>query len=156
MDDNSWTHTKLDVEEYLDSGADISSGLIQVLRLNLEVGQNDEKAREGVVKSMKALLKDKEGTPFHKGNKSDLPAKVRVVVEELGKKISAASIAYMEHDEVIRFITPRHKKSGGGFYKTNKEFANANKKRLMTRLKKEFRDGKWDGTVAGLLPVEEE
>ena len=63
MDDNSWTHTKLDVEEYLDSGADISSGLIQVLRLNLEVGQNDEKAREGVVKSMKALLKDKEGTP---------------------------------------------------------------------------------------------
>ena len=156
MDDNTWTHIKLDVEEYLDSGADISSGLIQVLRLNLEVGQNDEKAREGVVKSMKALLKDKEGTPFHKGNKSDLPAKVRVVVEQLGKKIFSASLDYMEHDPVIRFITPRHKKSGGGFYKTTREFANANKKRLMTRLKKEFRDGKWDGTVAGLMPVEEE
>ena len=156
MEDNEWTHIKLDVEEYLDSGADLSAGLIQVLRLNIEVGESDVKARKGVVKSMKALLKDKEGTPFHKGNKSDLPAKVRVVVEQLGKKMYAASIAYMEHDEVIRFITPRHKKSGGGFYKTNKEFANANKKRLMTRLKKEFRDGKWNGTVAGLMPVEEE
>jgi len=156
MEDNEWTHIKLDVEEYLDSGAELSAGLIQVLRLNIEVGESDVKARKGVVKSMKALLKDKEGTPFHKGNKSDLPAKVRVVVEQLGKRVYAASIAYMEHDEVIRFITPRHKKSGGGFYKTNKEFANANKKRLMTRLKKEFRDGKWDGTVAGLMPVEEE
>ena len=156
MDDNTWTHIKLDVEEYLDSGADISSGLIQVLKLNLEVGQNDEKARDGVVKSMKALLKDKEGTPFHKGNKSDLPAKVRVVVEQLGKTVYNASITYMGYHAVIRYITPRHKKSGGGFYKSDKEFALANKKRLMTRLKKEFRDGRWDGTVAGLMPVEEE
>ena len=65
-----------------------------------------------------------------------------------------ASMAYMK-DELMQLITPRHKKSGG-FYKTHKEFANANKKRLMTRLKKEYRLGLWDGTIDGLLPLEEE
>ena len=156
MEDEKWTHIKLDVEEYLDSGAEISDGIKQVLRLNLEVGDNDEKARTGVWKSLKALLKGREGTPFHKGNKSDLPAKIRVNVERLGKTMYNASMAYMEHDEIMQYITPRHKKSGGGFYKTHKEFANANKKRLMTRLKKEYRLGLWDGTVEGLTPLEEE
>ena len=136
MEDNRWTHIKLDVEEYLESGAELSNGIRQVLELNLQVGDNDEKAREGVWKSLKALLKGREGTPFHKGNKSDLPAKVRVIVERLGKTMHSASMAYMEYDGIMQYITPRHKKSGGGFYKTHKEFANANKKRLMTRLKK--------------------
>ena len=156
MEDNKWTHIKLDVEEYLESGAKLSDGLRQVIELNLQVGDNDEKARIGVWKSLKALLKGKEGTPFHKGNKSDLPAKVRVNVERLGKTMYSASMVYMEYDDIMQYITPRHKKSGGGFYKTHKEFANANKKRLMTRLKKEYRLGLWDGTVEGLTPLEEE
>lgn len=156
MEDNRWTHIKLDVEEYLESGAELSVGLRQVLELNLQVGDNDEKAREGVVKSLRALLRGREGTPFHKGNKSDLPAKVRVNVERLGKTMHSASMAYMEYDDIMQYITPRHKKSGGGFYKSHKEFANANKKRLMTRLKKEYRLGVWDGTIEGLTPLEEE
>ncbi len=156
MEDEKWTHIKLDVIEYLESGAEISDGIRQVLELNLQVGDNDEKAREGVVKSLRALLKGKEGTPFHKGNKSDLPAKVRVNVERLGKMMHGASMAYMEYDDIMQYITPRHKKSGGGFYKSHKEFANANKKRLMTRLKKEYRLGVWDGTIEGLRPLEEE
>ena len=156
MEDNKWTHIKLDVEEYLESGAKLSDGLRQVVELNLQVGDNDEKARIGVVKSLKALLKDREGTPFHKGNKSDLPAKVRVNVERLGRTMFGASMEYMEYNRLMQYITPRHKKSGGGFYKTHKEFANANKKRLMTRLKKEYRLGLWDGTLEGLIPLEEE
>ena len=156
MEEDKWQNAKLDVEEYLESGAELSDGLIQILRLNLEVGDNDEKARLGVLKSLKALLRDKEGTPFHKGNKSDLPAKVRVVVERLGKFMHGASMAYMESSSVMKFITQRHKKSGGGFYKTHKEFADANKKRLITRLKKEYRLGQWDGTLTGLMPLEEE
>lgn len=156
MEDEKWEHIKLDVEEYLDSGADISDGLKQVLRLNLDIGDNDEKARKGVAKSLKALLHDKEGTPFHKGNKSDLPARVRVVVEKLGKLMYNASIEYMNHNDLMLYITPRHKKSGGGFYKTPKEYATANKKRLMTRLKKEYRQGSWNGTVEGLIPLIDE
>ena len=156
MEDEKWTHIRLDVEEYLESGAEISDGIRQVLELNLQVGDNNEKAREGVWKSLKALLKGKEGTPFHKGNKSDLPAKVRVNVERLGKTMYSASMQYMEYNRLMQYITPRHKKSGGGFYKTHKEFANANKKRLMTRLKKEYRLGLWDGTLEGLIPLEEE
>lgn len=156
MEEDKWQNVKLDVEEYLESGAELSDGLIQILRLNLEVGDNDERARVGVLKSLKALLKDKEGTPFHKGNTSDLPAKIRVNVARLGKTMYEASLKYMEYDKVMQYITPRHKKSGGGFYKTHKEYALANKKRLMTRLKKEFRAGLWDGTIEGLLPFEEE
>lgn len=156
MEEDKWENIKLDVVEYLESGAELSVGLRQVIELNLQVGDNDEKARTGVLKSLKALLSGKEGTPFHKGNKSDLPAKVRVNVQKLGKIMHGASMAYMEYDELMQLITPRHKKSGGGFYKTHKEFANANKKRLMTRLKKEYRDGVWDGTIDGLLPLEEE
>jgi len=156
MEEDKWENIKLDVVEYLESGAELSVGLRQVIELNLQVGDNDEKARTGVLKSLKALLSGKEGTPFHKGNKSDLPAKVRVNVQKLGKIMHGASMAYMEYDELMQLITPRHKKSGGGFYKTHKEFALANKKRLMTRLKKEYRDGVWDGTIDGLLPLEEE
>lgn len=156
MEDSKWTHIKLDVEEYLESGAELSDGLRQVLELNLQVGDSDRRAREGVVKSLKALLKDREGTPFHKGNKSDLPAKVRVNVERIGRTMYSASMVYMKHHNIMQYITPRHKKSGGGFYKTHKEFANANKKRVMTRLKKEYRLGLWDGTVEGLTPLEEE
>jgi len=156
MEEDKWQNAKLDVEEYLESGAELSEGLIQILRLNLEVGNNDERTRVGVLKSLKALLKDKEGTPFHKGNKSDLPAKVRVNVERLGKKMYGACMQYMECDPIIIFVTPRHKKSGGGFYKTNKEYAMANKKRLITRLKKEYRLGQWDGTLEGIMPLEEE
>ena len=156
MEEDKWENIKLDVVEYLESGAELSVGLRQVIELNLQVGDNDEKARTGVLKSLKALLSGKEGTPFHKGNKSDLPAKVRVNVQKLGKIVYGASMAYMEYDELMQLITPRHKKSGGGFYKTHKEFANANKKRLMTRLKKEYRLGLWDGTIDGLLPLEEE
>ena len=156
MEEDKWIHIKLDVIEYLESGAEISEGIKQVIELNLQVGDNDEKAREGVWKSLKALLKGKEGTPFHKGNKSDLPAKVRVNVERIGRTMYSASMVYMKHHDIMQYITPRHKKSGGGFYKTHKEFANANKKRVMTRLKKEYRLGVWDGTVEGLRPLEEE
>ena len=46
MEDEKWTHIKLDVIEYLESGAEISDGIRQVLELNLQVGDNDEKARE--------------------------------------------------------------------------------------------------------------
>jgi len=156
MEEDKWQHIKLDVEEYLESGAELSEGIVQVIRLNLTIGETQPNERKGIVKAIRAMLTDKEGTPFHKGNKSDLPAKVRVVVEQLGKKMYGASITYMEFDEVMRYITPRHKKSGGGFYKSDKEFALANKKRLMTRLKKRYRDGHWDGTVDGLMPLEEE
>jgi len=156
MEEDKWQNAKLDVEEYLDAGAELSEGIVQVIRLNLTIGETQPKERKGIVKAIKAMLAGKEGTPFHKGNKSDLPAKVRVVVEQLGKKMYGASITYMEFDEVMQYITPRHKKSGGGFYKSDKEFALANKKRLMTRLKKEYRKGHWDGTVDGLMPLEEE
>ena len=57
MEEDKWEHIKLDVVEYLESGAELSDGLRQVLELNLQVGDNDEKARIGVVKSLKALLK---------------------------------------------------------------------------------------------------
>ena len=156
MEEDKWEHIKLDVLEYLESGAELSDGLKQVLELNLQVGDNDERARIGVVKSLRALLSGKEGTPFHKGNTSDLPAKIRVNVARLGKTMYEASLKYMEHDEVMQYITPRHKKSGGGFYKTHKEYALANKKRLMTKLKKKYRLGHWDGTIEGLMPLEEE
>ena len=65
MEEDKWQNAKLDVEEYLESGAELSDGLIQILRLNLEVGDNDEKARLGVLKSLKALWREKEGTPIH-------------------------------------------------------------------------------------------
>ena len=156
MEEDKWENIKLDVVEYLESGAELSVGLRQVIELNLQVGDNDEKARTGVLKSLKALLSGNERATLQKGNKIELPAKLRFNVQKLGKIMHGASMAYMEYDELMQLITPRHKKSGGGFYKTHKEFANANKKRLMTRLKKEYRLGLWDGTIDGLLPLEEE
>ena len=69
MEEDKWESIKLDVVEYLESEAELSVGLRQVIELNLQVGDNDEKARTGVLKSLKALLSGKEGTPFHKGNK---------------------------------------------------------------------------------------
>jgi|TARA_B100000085_G_scaffold194597_1_gene178399 hypothetical protein len=156
MEEDKWQHVKMDVEEYLESGAELSNGIIEVVKLNLKLGEENPKERKGVVKALKAMLTDKEGTPFHKGNKSDLPAKVRVNVEKLGRMVYEASLQYMAHSKYMLFITPRHKKSGGGFYKSAKEFALANKKRLTTRLKKQYRDKVWDGTLDGLMPLEEE
>ncbi len=66
MNDEEWNSLKLEVEEYLEADTTLGDGLKQVLRLNLQIGDNTPNEREAARNALKALLRGRDGTPFRK------------------------------------------------------------------------------------------
>lgn len=156
MDNTTWESLVIEVQEYLEADETLEAGLVQVIELNLQIGQNNESEREAVHTSLKALLKGRDGSPLgRRGQKSSVPASVRVSIDRICGVVQEAATGYFNHDAIIGAITLRHNKSGGGNYESAEDYASAVVKRTRSTLSSLYKDGNWDGSVESLLPSEE-
>jgi hypothetical protein len=151
MDDTTWESLKIEVNEYLEADTTLDAGLRQVVELNLQIGTNNPDERTAAEGALKALLKGRDGTPFRRGQKSAVPAAVRVSIDRICGVVEEAAIGYYNHDAVIGAITMKHIKSGGGNFDDAEDYASAVVKRTRNNLGKMFKDGSWDGSVDSLL-----
>ena len=152
MEEIKWQSLKIEIEEYLEAADDIEDGLSQVLRLNLQIGQNKPSERENVKNAMRYLLKGRDGTPFGKGKRSGVPAIVRVAIDRVCNRVGEASMLYFNHHPYIAMVTlGRGKKS----YDSAEEYAKAQVKAARARLAKMYKDKLWDGTLESLHEEEE-
>ena len=83
MDDTTWESLKIEVNEYLEADTTLDAGLRQVVELNLQIGTNNPDERTAAEGALKALLKGIDGTPFRRGQKSAVPAAVRVSIDRI-------------------------------------------------------------------------
>ena len=100
-------------------------------------------------------MKGRDGTPFRRGQKSAVPASVRVAIDRICGVVEEAATNYYNHDGIIGSITMKHIKSGGGAYDGAEDYASAVVKRTRNNLSKMFKDGSWDGSLDSLLPSSE-
>ena len=155
MDNTQWDSLCIEVNEYLEADTTLDAGLRQVVELNLQIGTNNANERNAAEGALKALLKGRDGTPFRRGQKSAVPASVRVAIDRICGVVSEASVNYYNHDAIIGAISMKHIKSGGGAYEDADDYASAVVKRTRNNLSKMFKEGNWDGSVDSLLPSEE-
>tara|TARA_R100001510_G_C7649686_1_gene207134 strand:+ start:418 stop:879 length:462 start_codon:yes stop_codon:yes gene_type:complete len=151
MDNTQWDSLVIEVREYLEADGDLDAGLRQVIELNLQIGTNNPNERVAAKGALKALLKGRDGTPFKRGQKSAVPASVRVSIDKICGVVQEAAMNYYNHDAVIGAITMKHIKSGGGQYDDASDYASAVVKRTRNNLSKMYKDGTWNGTVESLL-----
>lgn len=151
MDDTTWDSLVIEVNEYLEADQTLDAGLRQVVELNLQIGTNNPDERTAAEGALKALLRGRDGTPFRRGQKSAVPASVRVAIDRICGVVEEASVAYYNHDAIIGAITMKHIKSGGGAFDDANDYASAVVKRTRNNLGKMFKDGSWDGSVDSLL-----
>ena len=155
MDNTQWDSLVIEVNEYLEADTTLDAGLRQVVELNLQIGQNNPNERDAALGALKALLKGRDATPSRRGQKSAVPASVRVAIDRICGVVEEASVQYYNHDAIIGAITMKHIKSGGGSYEGAEDYASAVVKRTRNNLSKMFKDGNWDGSVESLLPSDE-
>ena len=155
MDNTQWDSLVIEVREYLEADTGLDAGLKQVIELNLQIGTNNPNERVAAKGALKALLKGRDGTPFKRGQKSAVPASVRVSIDKICGVVQEAAMNYYNHDAVIGAITMKHIKSGGGQYDDASDYASAVVKRTRNNLSKMYKDGTWDGTVESLLGTTE-
>jgi len=155
MDNTQWDSLVIEVNEYLEADTTLDAGLRQVIELNLQIGTNNPNEREAAQGALKALLKGRDGTPFRRGQKSAVPASVRVAIDRICGVVEEAATNYYNHDGIIGSITMKHIKSGGGVYDGAEDYASAVVKRTRNNLSKMFKDGSWDGSLDSLLPSSE-
>jgi hypothetical protein len=149
MNDTEWESLKIEVQEFLNAG-ELSEGLRQICELNLTIGDSNPKERLAAKGALKALLTGREGTPFRKGQKSSIPASVRVVIDQVVAIVEEASIEYFNSSPVIGLITMKQNKSGGGVYADASEYAKAEGKRARNRLAKWYKNKTWDGSRSAI------
>ncbi len=155
MDNTQWDSLCIEVNEYLEADTTLDAGLRQVVELNLQIGTNNPNERNAAEGALKALLKGRDGTPFRRGQKSAVPASVRVAIDRICGVVAEASVQYYNHDAIIGAISMKHIKSGGGAYDDADDYASAVVKRTRNNLSKMFKEGNWDGSVDSLLPSSE-
>ena len=145
MNDDEWEDFKMDIEDYLDTG-EVNKSIVEICKLNLKIGSDSPKERVAAKGALKALLTGRDGTPFRKGQKPSIKAPVRVVIDQVVAAVEQSSIDYFNSHKVIKEITMKQNKSGGGQYENAEEYAKAEGRRARNRLSKWYKTEKWDGT----------
>lgn len=155
MDNMKWDSLVIEINEYLEADDNLDGALRQVVELHLQVGQENPNEREAAQNALKALLKGRHGTPFRRGQKSSVPASVRVSIDRIAGVVNDAALAYYNFDPVIAAISFKHSKSGGSAFDDAEEYATAHTKKMRNKLNKMFKDGDWNGEINSLLSSEE-
>tara|TARA_R110000796_G_scaffold99211_8_gene207210 strand:+ start:1859 stop:2335 length:477 start_codon:yes stop_codon:yes gene_type:complete len=157
MDDMKWDSLVIEINDYLEADEQLDGALKQVVELHLQVGQENPNEREAATNALKALLKGRDGSPLgRRGQKSAVPAAVRVAIDRICGVVEEASLAYYNHDGIIAAISLKHAKSGGGAFEDDAAYAASCTKKVRSLLAKQYRLGTWDGVISSLLSDESE
>jgi len=156
VDDVKWDSFVIEANEFLEAGG--AGEVEQVAQMLLETGNNDENTRSNAINSIKALFKGLPGNPFgRRGQKSSIPAAVRVTIDTALQTVEEASIAFYNYDEVIAAVTRPHGRSGETHFADADAYAASVVKRTKTQLEKLYKEGDWDGVnIDALMPTAEE
>ena len=153
-----WNDTVELVEGFCIEAFEKDNHISKVVRLLIDSGNNEESERPNALKSIKAILQNRDGSPFRQGVRSNLPVRVKVNIGKISRMVRNASIAYF--DSVPSLLIRKHGKSGGGGYANANEYANNEVKKIKIVLQRRFSKGEWDGTMEGIgfkiAPLEEE
>ena len=141
-----WADFRLLVEAYLEEN-DLGQ-ITDVITLLIGVAEDEDKEREYAMKSIKDLLKNREGSPFRQGTRSSNPISVKVVIDRGASMVYVASISYFNSGPSGLHL--KHGKSGGGAYASAQEYALNEKAKIKTVLQRRYKDKLWDGTLEGL------
>jgi len=155
MDNVKWESLVIEITEYLEADDSLDAALRQVVELHLQVGQENENEREAAANALKALLRGRDGTPFRRGQKSAVPAAVRVAIDRICGVVEEAALGFFNHDPIMGQILTQHAKSGGGLFENDAAYAASVVKRMRNSLSSQYKDGSWDGSVNSLIGNEE-
>tara|TARA_R100000995_G_scaffold84726_1_gene64498 strand:- start:112 stop:594 length:483 start_codon:yes stop_codon:yes gene_type:complete len=156
MDEVKWDSLVIEINEYLEADQTLDGALKQVVELHLQVGQENPNEREAAANALKALLKGRDGSPLgRRGQRSAVPASVRVAIDRICGVVEEASLVYYNHDGIISAVTLKHAKSGGGTFDSAEHYAVAQSKKVRNSLSKMYKLKTWDGSVESLLSSED-
>lgn len=155
MEEIEWQSIAIEVREYLAADETLDNGLAQVIKLNLQIGDNNSNERVAALGALKALLKGRDGTPFKRGQKSSVPAFVRVTIDKAVAIVEQSALDYYNSNPIIPKVLRKHIKSGGGEYANAEDYAHSVGKRSRNSLAKRYKDGEWDGNFEFLLTTTE-
>lgn len=152
MEDVKWDSLVIEINDYLEADEQLDGALKQVVELHLQVGQENPNERDAATNALKALLKGRDGSPLgRRGQRSSVPAAVRVAIDRICGVVEEAALAYYNHDGIIAAVSLKHAKSGGGVFDSAEDYASAQTKKVRNNLSKQYRLKTWDGSVNSLL-----
>ena len=102
------------------------------------------------IKSIKDMLKNRNGTPFRRGLKSRHPAYARISIDAICQDATDDYATFFNSRPYYRNILKKHQKSGGGNYDGVDDFSRVMVKRLRDTLNAMIDDGDWDGKIESL------
>ena len=160
MEQIDWESVVIKVEGMLDGDSEIQaipSDVVSLAQMLVQTGNNNEDTRESLTNSIKGMLKPYPGYPWKRGNQGILPAAARAVVDSACDEIRAAAHTFFtETQTYTQPLLRKHGKSKGApVYVDADDYSNSLAKKARKAATELFRDGEWDGSLAGLADCSE-
>lgn len=160
MEQIEWDSVIIKVNGMLEGDEDfqhIPTDVVSLARMLVETGNNNEGTRESLTTSIKGMLKPYPGYPWKRGNQGILPAAAKAVVDSACDEIrTAATTFFTETQQYSQPLLRKHGKSKGSpVYTDASDYANSLAKKARKAATELFRDGAWDGSLAGLADCSE-
>ncbi len=155
MEDIEWDSVKIKVSTMLEGNAevgDIPEDVVTLAQMLITTGDNNASTRDSLTNSIKDMLKPYAGYPWKRGNQGILPAAARAVVDSATDNIREAAREFFNStSQYSQPLLRKHGKSKGSpVYADADEYANELASKARKAATQLFKDGEWDGTLAGL------
>ena len=147
--DDEWESLLYDAKEFM-KDAELPDSIIKIVNMNIELGNSIIEERGVAIKSIKDMLKNRNGTPFRRGLKSRHPAYARISIDAICQDATDDYATFFNSRPYYKNILKKHQKSGGGNYDGVDDFSRVMVKRLRDTLNTMIDDGDWDGKVESL------
>ena len=147
--DDEWESLLYDAKEFM-KDAELPDSIIKIVNMNIELGNSIIEERGVAIKSIKDMLKNRNGTPFRRGLKSRHPAYARISIDAICQDATDDYATFYNSRPYYKNILKKHQKSGGGNYDGVDDFSRVMVKRLRDTLNTMIDDGDWDGKIESL------
>ena len=144
-----WESLVYDAREFM-KDAELPKSITKIVEMNIELGNSIVEERNVAMKSIKNMLKNRNGTPFRRGLKSRHPAYARISIDAICQDATDDYATFYNSRPYYKNILKKHQKSGGGNYDGVNDFSRVMVKRLRDTLNIMIDDGDWDGKIESL------
>ena len=123
----------------------------------IQTGNNNDEMWDSMTNSIKGLLEPYPGYPWPPGNQGILNYAAAAVVDSACDEIRAAAHTFFtETQTYTQPLLRKHGKSKGSpVYVDADDYSNSLAKKARKAATELFRDGEWDGSLAGLADCSE-
>ncbi len=146
---NAWEALVYDATEFMKE-AELPKSIVDIVNMNIELGKSMVEERGRVEKSIKDMLKNRNGTPFRRGLKSKHPAHARISIDSICIDAYDDYATFFKSRPYYEKILKKHQKSGGGNYDGVEDYSRVMVKRLRDTLNSMVESDEWDGRIPSL------